>query len=770
MQKEQRGDMSVAAARSEIGMPRVTRSGACARQRALGLVLSLLATLLVAHAFALSAVPSSKSHIPGSQQALFGAMWQRAMASHSGDLDPPYLWAQILHRGGSTSVVTGYYQTVRHDGSTLSCRGNLQVADHCVLQFHDLYDFVGRNTIRLHRRITVVGSNRDAVGFDTRFALFSLSARKNNQQYFVPACFYCDNRHLPPYAIGADRRWRRMIVREDRLPLPIVLNRNVNTGTTITLLDPHPDGASFRGDQTASPVCSAELKFGSLGLIRHAGSVAEAFYWPGAEGDQTYMSGAHHAWVGRYHPLRNGYRDHYRLVCTITHTKSFNTAVAAAERLAWRALRPAVYRVNLSTVYRLQIALLNHYIYHQGKVIGIPFSVLLPSGGVTDRSLQIGFVGKQSLNAFELIHYGLDYHDWQARHNGEAIIHFWVHRSPIAAAPGLFRTWYDVDPAHAWRNYPTYLRVATDGAMGVLLAYAAERKADHRYPKWLQFCSNFGNWLHVQQRPDGAFYREFSNLNGAVLGRSKSSTLDAVHFLVDLFRVDGNARWLRMAERAGLYGEREFVHNSQFYGGTVDHPNVTDKEAGTIALSAFLSLYDATGQRHWLHDAVVAGNYAATWLYAWNVPMERGDPHCSFPVGRSTIGMSVIAAGASGADVYMAACWLDYYRLWLDTRDGFFRRVAIVLAYDTKQTMDINGDPHYGFPGLQDEATTLAVYRGKSVRHWLAWITANQLAPLTACARIFGTMQLRKLLAIPLKRQVKLNQRFMLAAGLAPSQ
>lgn len=749
-------------------MFRMARPDAGVYVQVLKFVCGVLIAMAMVNRCAQAAPAQSTAATPRRRAALFAPIWRRAVGNYPGNVDPPRLWAQILRRNGSATVVKGGYQTARQNGSTLVCSGDLYAAKHCVLKFSDVYSFSGHSTITLRRRITVVGSAQNAVGFTTRFALFAPRSRAGDEQYLVPGSFYCNSHHLPPYAIGAGDSWRRMIIREDRLPLTLAMMRSAISGITITLLHPHPTGGSFVGDQTTKAVCSAKLQFGSLGFIRHVGTVADAFYWPGAEGDQTYIGGSHHAWVGRFHPLRDGYHDHYRVMVKITRTKTFNTALAAAERLAWRELRPRAYRVDLARVYRVEIALLDHFTYHEGNVCGIPFSVLLPSGRVTDRSLQIGFVGKQTLNAFELIRYGLKYHNPKARRNGEAIVNFWVKQSPIAAAPGLFRTWYDVDPRHAWRNYPTYLRVATDGAMGVLLAYAAEARTGHHRPGWLQFCENFGNWLHTAQRPDGAFYREFSNRNGTVLGRSKSSTLDAVHFLVDLYRVDGSARWLRMARRAGRYGEREFVHNSQFYGGTVDNPNVPDKEAGTIAFGAFLSLYNATGRKHWLHDAIVAANYAATWLYAWNVPMDPGDPHCSFPAGRSTIGMSLIAAGGSGADVYMAACWLDYYRLWLDTRDAFFRQVAIVLAYDTKQTMDIGGYPRYGFPGLQDEATTLAVYRGQSVRHWLPWITANQLAPLTACSQIFGTMHLQQLLAIPLKRQIRLNRAFMQTAGLAP--
>lgn len=173
-----------------------------------------------------------------------------------------------------------------------------------------------------------------------------------------------------------------------------------------------------------------------------------------------------------------------------------------------------------------------------------------------------------------------------------------------------------------------------------------------------------------------------------------------------------------------------------------------------------MSLYNATGKRRWLRDARVAANYSASWIFAWNIPMDPDDPRCDFPAHRSTVGMSMIATGNSGMDVYMSLCWFDYYRLWLDTHYQLYRRIANVCAFDTKQTMDLNGYPHYGFIGLQEEATISAVCRGWSVGVWVPWITSNQLLPLTACQDCFGTMHLRKIEAMPLPQQEKMNKAF----------
>ena len=49
-----------------------------------------------------------------------------------------------------------------------------------------------------------------------------------------------------------------------------------------------------------------------------------------------------------------------------------------------------------------------------------------------------------------------------------------------------------------------------------------------------------------------------------------------------------------------------------FVGGTLDNPNVVDKEAGTLSLEAYLVLYEATLDKKWLGRAETAASFAET--------------------------------------------------------------------------------------------------------------------------------------------------------------
>ena len=174
------------------------------------------------------------------------------------------------------------------------------------------------------------------------------------------------------------------------------------------------------------------------------------------------------------------------------------------------------------------------------------------------------------------------------------------------------------------------------------------------WPEWLAFCRRYGDWLVQAQNPDGSFSREYG-FDGQAIDRSTDTTDQPIRFLCDLFLATGDARYKQTALRAGEFCLRS-VHDAYAYvGGTPDNPNVMDKEAGMMALDAFLSLHDLTADPRWLAAAVQAADYSETWVYCWNIPVPDGDPKVIFPKNRTTVGLSLIAAGHSGADTYMAA-------------------------------------------------------------------------------------------------------------------
>jgi len=375
----------------------------------------------------------------------------------------------------------------------------------------------------------------------------------------------------------------------------------------------------------------------------------------------------------------------------------------------------------------------------------------------------MGFVGQQIAAAHHLINFGVATGRRPLALKGEAIIDWWVKNSPTKS--GLPRTWFDVNP-NRWRNYDTFLRIASDGMVGLMRAWSIMEGNGHHKPEWLAYCEDFGDWLVKNQNPDGSFYRQY-DFDGRPVQLTKFNTTHPVMFLVDLYASTQNPKYLDAAIRAGNFSVENIHPTFRYVGGTPDNPDVIDKEAGLIAIDAFLALYDVTNDKKWLDCAVQAATYSETWMYCWNIPMPAGDSSSFFPKGRSTVGMSIIATGHSGADTFMSYYSFQYYRLYLYTDDAHFLDISKMLLYGTKQLSDYDGSLHYAHSGLQTEAMTVAIPRGHGIKLWLPWLTVATIDPLVQLKSAFGTMRIEDIEQLPISKRREMNKEFGRTRGLS---
>ena len=316
------------------------------------------------------------------------------------------------------------------------------------------------------------------------------------------------------------------------------------------------------------------------------------------------------------------------------------TQLKSGWRTAWAAFNPAAAAVPLQAVLDDSLTLLDHYGGEQSGTPGFPFTVNLPGGTVRDVSLQMGFVGEQIPCAAFLIEDGLKNHRPARLKKGTAVVDFWA--AQTLSPSGVPRVWYDVGKKGHWRDYPTYTRVATDGMRGMLRAWRICRSVKIDKPGWLACCKTYGDWLVDHQAADGSFVRAV-DFDGKIVNPSTSATSHPVRFLIDLWRATGDEKFKNAAVRAGDFAIHDIGRECNYYGGTADNDDVTDKEAGWIALDSFLSLYETTGDKKWLDAAARAGDYTETWLYCWDVPIPRDDPLA----GLGSIGREVLARARS---------------------------------------------------------------------------------------------------------------------------
>jgi hypothetical protein len=322
------------------------------------------------------------------------------------------------------------------------------------------------------------------------------------------------------------------------------------------------------------------------------------------------------------------------------------------------------------------------------------------------------------------------------RKNGLAIIDSFIRLDPMSPPSGQGFDIHTGKPVSEPADH-VFLRAPSEGMRSLMQAYTREKRAGHDHPEWLAWCRQFADWLILQQRPDGSFPRSWKDGTGEVNEASGSSTYNPVPLLVSLNQVTGDQRYLDAAIRAADYVWSDFGSHGVFVGGATDNPNITDKEAGMLSMEAFLSLYESTKEPRWLDRAKVAGNYAETWIWIWNVPIAIGadDAKLHWKRGVSTVGLQGITArGPGGGDEYLDWAVPDYARLYKYTNDPHYLDVARILLFDTKSMLALPGRTYDLLgPGWQQENWGLGAGRRGfgSHRTWLPWVSVNHLHGIT---------------------------------------
>jgi uncharacterized protein YyaL (SSP411 family) len=275
-----------------------------------------------------------------------------------------------------------------------------------------------------------------------------------------------------------------------------------------------------------------------------------------------------------------------------------------------------------------------------------------------------------------------------------------------------------------------YLRSFGDDLKSLMKAIKRERLAGRMHNDWLQWAKSFADWLLPQQQKAGGFPRGWA-LSGEIADASPQSSYTIIPFLMLMTELTGDPAYQKAAIKAADFCWNSTQSKGIFVGGTIDNPDVIDKEAGTLSTEAYLSIYESEHSKKWLDRARAAADYAETWIYIWNIPMpeDESDQNLPWKKGVSTVGLQLISTGHSLADVYMAFDVDEYAKLYKFSGDKHYYDVAKILLHNTKGMLALPGRTYdLAGPGWQQEHWSLAPMRGFGIhRGWLPWVSTSHL-------------------------------------------
>lgn len=624
---------------------------------------------------------------------------------------------------------------------------------------------ISENILKFSRELKVIGNGPggflSAVTFHNRQAIEEV-------RYFAPGMIFGNKDHLTRVAIGGHEAGTATWIREDRLPAPL-FGIYLKDGTSVTMLDPAPQGHTTKEDsrdRQVTTLIDEKFRFGALGAEESETGMTLGFKWPGTEGETTYRGyhypgGQVQEWRRRYHPVDDGFQQNYSLNFKFdVEGEKFADYYREAWRWAWNSLQPEVNPQDIEAARRSLIDMLAERVETLGSVTGLTNMTTFEEAETGEinwhplRKTVMGFTGKalESVN-FLLQDADMDPRPEKSREHREKALAIVDTYQKLKLAPpeGEGFYWKTGEPAIALpRQERVYLRSFGDDLKSLLKAAKREKEQGREQAGWVSWARSFADWLLPQQTGEGGFPRAWEPNTGKVIDPSPASSYTIIPYLVLLTELTGEERYQEAALKAGEFVWNYGQSDGIFVGGTIDNPDVIDKEAGTLSLEAHLALYTATNDEKWLERAEMAASFSETWMYIWDVPMpadeKNEDLHWKKDV--PTVGLQLISTGHSLADAYMAFDADEYAKLSVLSGDDHYKEVAAILLHNTKGMLALPGRTYdLPGPGWQQEHWSLAPERGIGrKRAWLPWVSTSHLNG------IFGLMEFDKELFEELKQ------------------
>lgn len=684
----------------------------------------------------------------------------------------PNLAGDYLGTMVETEMLTADYQQVKLQDNTLVATARVLSAAGSEFAVTDQYIGQQEGGFQLIRDIQVLKAAEGDEGFNSIVKFKEKDATTyDGYEYFMPSILYRDNSHLTAIAIGANLATDYTWVRDNMMCTPMVMVRNKESGNSFAMgriIDKQID--SGIDESQGSWVVSKFLDYGSSGFSNADGYVSVDLCYPGMEGDVNYLDGSL-PFLRRSHPVREDVVHSYRVLLQPDKNETFTGASVSAFKGQFNAnTRPEV-EADIDKVYDVTLELFDDYTqeYSYGKV-GMPFALYL-DGEVAALDAAIGFIGQQTTVGFHMIRSGIATNNTQRREKGEAIVDTWVRDG--FTKYGFPRVWF-VNETYDWAPNTfilCYVRYMSDGMEGILDAYLEEKAAGVEKTAWLNRCKEYANWLVKAQNEDGSWYRAYNPDTGKVgqgedgkITADKNNTACNVRYLVRMYEQTGNQAYLDSAVKAGEFVYANNYQKENYYGGTPDGQNVVDKEASVVALYAFNSLYQATGEEKWLTAAEHAAICSATFVYSFDFPVWGVETYNIYRDLVGTSGLSRISTGASAVDNFSAYLYYEYFKLYVLTGDSFYYDLAKLIQDNTKQFVCIDGNLPYGRDGISEEAHSICnMFYASAVESCLTWCNTALIDPIASMEDAYGVSTIEE--ADALGRDVLLQKLKAYGAG-----
>jgi len=507
--------------------------------------------------------------------------------------------------------------------------------------------------------------------------------------YLLPGFWYRKNLRSPQGAPSI-RYGTKWMVREDRLSIPLTSVYDTQSGKSLTLcrsdeilqdaLMPYKKGEVILYDRT---------DVGGVGFHSEEGVVKLTFCYPFAEIPVTYLRKlrTETATLAFQH-FKAGERKDLSWEIREGQDEDYSSFVEGTWNNAFDQFKPGPLRNQRSDLENKEI--LSRY-YSQSftddyELKGFSGVHLLIDSCEKRGLLEVGFVGRVLLNAYNALEYGYETENVEMLKMAHLV--FESYEEHGFTENGFIREVVDFPNQRERGIYS--IRRQSEGLYAILQFLELEKAHNRDHPvmteKARQLLDKIVNLQH-----DGYFPRKFND-QMEIRDDAGGSTSTAVLPLLMGWKVFNDDKCLVSARLAARYIEDEIISKGDYFSSTLD-ANCEDKEASIYASCSMFYLglvSEGTEREQYFALAEKAAYFALSWYYLWDVPFAPGQMLGDLDF--KTTGWGNVSVENNHVDVYIFD-FADVLRHLSHLRGNprLAQMAAVIKSYMPEQLMPMEG-------------------------------------------------------------------------------
>lgn len=471
-------------------------------------------------------------------------------------------------------------------------------------------------------KVTLTASEQVYYNYEEMYQLPSVN--HTDCQFYMPGFWYRRNLRSPKEAPSfyTSDSWQ---VREDRLSTPLTGIYNEKNGDYYTVLRLEKTKNEALATHTSGEVIlSGKTSLGFTGFRNISGNSALVFGFPYHEAPKTYIRKLTLIpSVQAFEKLEQG--ETRELVWEIQkgNAPDYSTFVAGVWNYSFDTFHPREVQTpydNALAKKTLSNFFTESYVdrYELKYFSGVHMRT---DDCESTGSIEVGFVGRVLLNAFNALEYGEETNNADLVKKANNIFDSYLAHGFTPA--GFFREFVNYEKNEEPQIYS--IRRQSEGAFAILNYLDYEKKKGRKHPEWETKIRALLNNFMKLQGDNGSFPRKFDD-NFTISDPSGGSTPSATLPLTMAYSYFKDKTYLESARSTAAYLQKELISKADYFSSTLD-ANCEDKEASLYASTAmyYLSMVTKGKEReHYIDLCKQAAYFCLSWYYMWDVPFAQG--------------------------------------------------------------------------------------------------------------------------------------------------